>query len=398
MAGYEFIRSASNSLFKAAYGVSSLPLLISLVPLVTLLILWIYGKVLSFLGPKATLSWTTLCSMMALLACYYLIYVGVKIGTILLFLVGESYLVLLIGQIWSLINSVINENIAKKYNGLLLAISTAGGIGGGLLVHQFAKVWGTEQMVLVGALLCLPFWCFSQLAYGLSQFDNASQRKYINRPTGDVLGLALFAKEPILLVIFAMVLASQFFGFFVNLHFQELLHIEIPNIDQQTSLSGLFFGIANAASVFLQLIMAPILLSSIPIPVIHIAIPLINLAFVLIAFIYPSVMTAGLAVLVFKSLDYSLFRAAKEILYIPLSFDIRFRAKELNDVFGYRFGKGIASLFVTIFEKFAITQSVNSLLLSLVIALAWFVAALPLPLGFSYFKKARRSFNETHLL
>jgi len=41
-----------------------------------------------------------------------------------------------------------------------------------------------------------------------------------------------------------------------------------------------------------------------------------------------------------KPIDYSLFRAAKKILYIPFSFDVRYRAKEVIDVFGYRFGKG----------------------------------------------------------
>ena len=56
--------------------------------------------------------------------------------------------------------------------------------------------------------------------------------------------------------------------------------------------------------------------------------------------------SAGLAYMAFKVIDYSVFRAAKELLYIPLSFDRRYRAKELIDVFGYRFGKGGMSLLV----------------------------------------------------
>ena len=38
-------------------------------------------------------------------------------------------------------------------------------------------------------------------------------------------------------------------------------------------------------------------------------------------------------------------------MYIPLSFDSRYRAKELIDVFGYRFGKGGMSLLVAILQK-----------------------------------------------
>jgi len=42
-------------------------------------------------------------------------------------------------------------------------------------------------------------------------------------------------------------------------------------------------------------------------------------------------------------LDYSVFRASKEILYIPLSFDARYRAKEVIDAFVYRGAKGALS-------------------------------------------------------
>ncbi len=53
--------------------------------------------------------------------------------------------------------------------------------------------------------------------------------------------------------------------------------------------------------------------------------------------------SVGAAYVCFKSIDYTLFRASKELLYIPLSFDVRFRSKEFIDVFGYRGSKGVAS-------------------------------------------------------
>ena len=36
----------------------------------------------------------------------------------------------------------------------------------------------------------------------------------------------------------------------------------------------------------------------------------------------------------------SIFRASKEVLYIPLPFDARYRSKEVIDAFGYRASKG----------------------------------------------------------
>ena len=64
--------------------------------------------------------------------------------------------------------------------------------------------------------------------------------------------------------------------------------------------------------------------------------------------IAPSLRSGAIAFLLFKALDYSLFRAAKEILYIPLSFDARYRAKQVIDSFGYRFAKGGSAGVITV--------------------------------------------------
>jgi ATP/ADP translocase len=44
-----------------------------------------------------------------------------------------------------------------------------------------------------------------------------------------------------------------------------------------------------------------------------------------------------------KSMDYSLFRAAKEILYIPLGVKEKTQGKAVIDILGYRVAKAFAS-------------------------------------------------------
>ena len=59
----------------------------------------------------------------------------------------------------------------------------------------------------------------------------------------------------------------------------------------------------------------------------------------------PSLRAGSRAFLMFKALDYSLFRAGKELFYMPLSYDERYRAKQIIDSFLYRSGKsGSASV------------------------------------------------------
>jgi AAA family ATP:ADP antiporter len=64
------------------------------------------------------------------------------------------------------------------------------------------------------------------------------------------------------------------------------------------------------------------------------------------------------AYLFFKTMDYSLFRAAKEVLYIPFPFDVRYRAKELIDAWGYRFGKGGASLAIACLQSLKVPVTI----------------------------------------
>ena len=64
--------------------------------------------------------------------------------------------------------------------------------------------------------------------------------------------------------------------------------------------------------------------------------------------IAPSLQTGALAFLFFKAFDYSIFRAGKEIFYIPLSFDARYRAKQIIDSFGYRSAKSGSALIIAL--------------------------------------------------
>ncbi len=379
--GYEFARSASFSLFNAAYGVENLSVIIACTPIGILAVLWVYGILIRSLGPGKTLEVTTLGSALALLICYGLISAGVRFGAALLFVVREAYAVLLVEQFWSFINSILKETEAKQYNGYILGISSIGGITGGFLVHHFVQDWGTLQMVLIAAFFCIPSWYISRRAYRLSQDDPSVEkelRDFRAKGSRPRLGLEVFTNNKILFIIASMILLSQFYSYFMGIHFQETLQASFSDIDRQTSFAGLFFAITNTVSIVSQFILMPFLLKKFSVHVIHMTIPLINLACLTFALLYPGIQSAGAAFLIFKTMEYSIFRGAKEILYIPLSFEVRFWAKEFVDVLSHRSGQGVAALSVFVLEKMALIRHANVSLLSFVVIGLWFMISLPL--------------------
>ena len=128
----------------------------------------------------------------------------------------------------------------------------------------------------------------------------------------------------------------------------------------------------------LQFIGAPLLLNFVNIRVVHLLMPVVHLVAITVAIIEPTVFTVGLAFFLFKAFDYSVFRAAKELLYVPLSFDERYRAKPIIDVFGYRAGKGGSSVVIVLLQKAGVLMNNYYLAIGLAFAVFWVALVFPL--------------------
>lgn len=353
LCGYEFIRSASNTLFKLAYGAERLPLVMALVPLAVAAVLFVYGELLRATGPRRTLWITTVGSGALIAGAWALVNAGWSPATIFLYLFREAYVVLLIEQYWSYLNSVLSEAEAKRWNGPIIGWSSLGAIAGGWLVHSLAEPLGTPAMLLFAAGALVPGALLSDLAYA-RQADPDAEAKSARHPRKDLLSLGLLRRSPLLFWLFVLILVTQVVGTSLTLHFQGMLQIAIPERDAQTAFSGQFYAWLNTAAAVLQFAAAPIVLRRLSVVLVLVLIPALTLGGSAWAALSPSIFTAGAAYLTFKAFDYSLFRAAKEVLYIPLTFDARFRAKEVIDVFGYRFGKGLTSLSIALLQRVGI--------------------------------------------
>ena len=98
LCGYEMIRTTANTLFVTEYGKKWLPLGMGLVPVGVTGVLYLYGRFLSWLGPRRTLRATTFLAIVTMVLCYAGIRFKVPYSRALLFVVKESYVVLLIEQ------------------------------------------------------------------------------------------------------------------------------------------------------------------------------------------------------------------------------------------------------------------------------------------------------------
>jgi ATP/ADP translocase len=134
----------------------------------------------------------------------------------------------------------------------------------------------------------------------------------------------------------------------------------------------------NIVAFAMQFLITPIVMKKVSIRVIQVAIPLIHCVNFIILFVYPQLAFAAFAFLTFKSVDYSIFRASKETLYIPFSFDTRYRAKQIADAFTYRFSKGFTAFCIYAISSFTIISGVFYAVAGILFSGIWTAFAFPL--------------------
>jgi AAA family ATP:ADP antiporter len=387
LAGYEFVRSASTVLFKAAYGAENLPLVMAAMPIVVLLGISLYNKILSELGPRRTLVVTSLGSGLIIFCCYILLINGSKVVTPFLYLTKELYIVLLIEQYWSYINSSLSPSSAKKLNGPVAGVAGIGSALGGTLVGLSAGTLGTESMVLISAFFLLPAVFVANYTYQHNGEPLPSEKEVNKKETSkkepnkneSTMGWSWLRKNPTLGYLLVVVLLSQLLSAVLDLKFQSLLSIEYAGrIDEETAFQGWFWGTLNTSVLILQFVIVPMLLSFVALRWIHVLMPVIHLFAIAIAVYEPNVFTVGLAFFLFKAFDYSLFRAAKEILYVPLSFDERYRTKQIIDVFGNRAGKGATSVIIVLLQRAGVMVNNYYLAAGFAAVIVWLIMIFPL--------------------
>ena len=336
--GYEFIRSVSSSLFIDAYGAENLPRGMMAIPPSMIVMLYCYGRLLSWLGATRALAITSLFSGILILGCYAALVRGMDFAAAIIYVFREAYIVIVIEQFWSFVNSVLTTEQAKRINGPFCAVASIGSFAGGMLVSRWATVLGSEALLLFTAASLVPTAVFGVIAYRFGGEPKPSEVEAGGK-LGH-LGIGTLFRSRYLLFIGILILSTQLVSTVLDLRFNGLAEMEIPDKDARTAFFGLVYGYLGLAAGILQLVAVPLALRFVALRYIHLGIPIVHLVSCFALTVSPSLRSGTGAYVIFKALDYSIFRAAKELFYMPLSYDSRYRAKQIIDSFGYRFSKG----------------------------------------------------------
>ena len=227
--GYEFIRSVSSSLFIEAYGAENLPRGMVMVPPSMIVMLYCYGRLLSWLGATRALAITSLFSAILILGCYAALTRGMSFAAAIIYVFREAYIVIVIEQFWSFVNSVLTTEQAKRINGPFCAVASLGSFLGGMLVSRLAPVLGTEALLLFTAGSLVPTAALGVLAYRFGGEPKPSAEEVGGR-LGHI-GIRTLFRSRYLVFIGLLILSTQVVSTVLDLRFNALAELERPDTD-----------------------------------------------------------------------------------------------------------------------------------------------------------------------
>ncbi|OUR93461.1 hypothetical protein A9Q84_18480 [Halobacteriovorax marinus] len=287
------------------------------------------------------------------------------------FIWKEVYIVMMVHMVLAFINSILSFKVAKTIYGPMGALGSMGGIIGGQITSNYASsLGGAEGIALFGSVFILiACVCFQ---FTGKKFDNLD--KLDKRTNESPLHSILEVKKYVFLIAL-IIICSQFCINLANFKFNILFERFVQTKAEKVSYLGNLYSAINGISLFMQVLIIPFLFNVVKNRTIHIFIPIFFLLVSSLGFTLgsASLLPVALTFILFKGTDYSLFSAAKEMLYFPLVARQKYGAKYVVDMVIYRLSKGVISVVLVFYQSETFVDYCLGICL-----IAWFFVLIPL--------------------
>ncbi len=359
--GHAIARPAIESLFLKAHGAAGLPSVWIAVAVTAVLTVTAYNAAAARYPLGTVMIGAVLGSLTLLVALVLLHGAGWRLSAFWLYVWKDVHIVVLLEALWSFANLVFKQQTARWAYGMFCAAGSVGGISGNLVVGKLALAWSTEASLwLVVPMFMVQVGLVAWLAKAAGQPQPQSQSV-----KGEASSFALLRNSPYLIWLLALVGLVQVVITLIDYTYNDAIALAYPDTDARTVVIGRVYAAIDGSALVFQLATG-LVLRALGLRATLLSIPAL-LGMVVASFaIAPRFALMAITKVASKAFDYSLFRAAKEMLYLPLSYGEKTRGKALVDMLTYRVAKGGASLLLLGLLALGIQSGVLLIILGLI--------------------------------
>ncbi|MGE0043225.1 MAG: Npt1/Npt2 family nucleotide transporter [Vicinamibacterales bacterium] len=354
MTSYNIVKPITRSQFIGSLGADNLPWVQFAAGVLIGVIMQGYSRAIAVV-PRRWVVPVTQAAMVALLVAFWVLFtrVGAEWVSVAFYLFGLILGILLISQFWTIANDVYDARQAKRLFGLIGGGASLGGATGAGLTTALVEALGQNAMLLVSAAILLA--CLGIVTWVIAREQRAGQSNAAatgeeERVSGaEALRLLLGSRH---LQVIALVIGFAAIGAAI--------------IEQQLNMAAAESkGSADAIAAFLAQIILYLSLIGFFIQVvltsrIHrylgigfalLILPVSLGSSGILMLVNGALWTAGLARVLDTSLRYTVDKTSREILFLPLPPDLKYRAKPFIDVTVDRLAKGLGALLILVLIK-----------------------------------------------
>jgi AAA family ATP:ADP antiporter len=372
-------KPAGNAIFLSRFGSGALPYMFLLTAVVATLISTGYSQALKYFTILRLNLWSLgICLTLLLVFALLVPLEGSRdVVAIGLYLWVALFGVLAASQFWMMASLVFDVRQAKRLFGPIGAGAIAGGIAGGYLATLIAGEFGIRALLYTATAMLVPVMAISVFLWQryIRKKESLLSRKK-KTATLRESPHRLIMDSKYLLLLCGIIALSVITAKLVDYQFSALASERYANEDRLTAFFGFWFSTFNVIGLIIQLLLTQRIVQRLGVSGALLFLPAGLGIGAFTMFLLPGIGTAIFSRLTDGSLKQSLHRAGVEMLFLPVSEEVKGRIKTYIDVLIDSVAGGLGGLLLLLLVDGLGFSIVGISIPVLLFSTAWIVCVL----------------------
>ena len=347
---YYQVKSASRSLLIEYWGAGNLPWVWIASALILILFISLYNRLVERFSRLAVVLGSLLLFIGAMLAFRLLLDLAPTAATVGFYIFVDIVSVILVEQFWSLTDTITRQEEGRRSYWFVSSGGLIGAVAGGgtaLALLRYTPM-GTPDLLLSSSLILGLIYVLNR---GMGRMGLYREIPRTGPPVIRRDGLRMLLDNRYIRLIAAVLLCAQIAQPVVEFQFMKTIEATFGALDERTEFISGFFGILGFVSIGVNLMVTPVIHRYLGVIAGMLFQPLMLSLFSAGFMFQPTLLVASAMKIADRGLSYSINRASREQLYIPIEAVHTYQAKAWIDMLGYRLFKVVGSLIILLITQ-----------------------------------------------
>lgn len=260
---------------------------------------------------------------------------------------------------WSLIADIFSKEASQRLFGIIAAGASLGSIFGAASVKFLAQIINTHNLIFASILLLLCGILFKNLMINeLKKFENKANLARFDKSIGaknPFIGFSLILKSRYLLTLCAFILLLTSVSTFLYMEQARIIKELFPTREARVTAFANIDLIVQSSALFIQIFLTAKIAKFFTLNALLSTLGfIVGIGFIVLAFTHPAFLPFIIVMCVRRVGEYALVKPGREMLFVPLSSDEKYKVKSFIDTVVYRGGDALSSQVESLFANISI--------------------------------------------